>query len=92
MAVREAVPSFVRSSPYWPVVRHRVLQRLLPGFALSYVGEGMSLLAVSWLAIQLVPERSAGVWVAVAVAAYTLPGALGTVLFGRLLNGRSGAH
>ncbi|MFV2020254.1 MFS transporter [Micromonospora sp. LOL_023] len=74
------------------MVRHRVLRRLLPGFALSYVGEGMSLLAVSWLAIQLAPERSAGVWVAVAVAAYTLPGALGTVLFGRLLNGRSGAQ
>ena len=39
----------------------RVLERgedltssLLPGFALSYLGDAMSVLAVSWLAIQLV--------------------------------------
>ncbi|AEB43725.1 MFS transporter [Micromonospora maris] len=85
-------PAFVRSSPYWPVVRHRILRRLLPGFALSYLGEGMALLAVSWLAIQLAPRANAGVWVAAAVAAYTLPGALGTVLFARALSGRSGAQ
>ncbi|MEV6690902.1 MFS transporter [Micromonospora sp. NPDC051196] len=74
------------------MLRHPVLRRLLPGFALSYVGEGMGLLAVSWLAIQLAPQANAGVWVAAAVAAYTLPGALGTVLFARVLSGRSGAQ
>lgn len=92
MVPSEAVPSLVRSSPYWPVVRHPVLRRLLPGFALSYVGDGMSLLAVSWLAIQLAPQTNAGIWVAAAVAAYTLPGVLGTVLFSRILSGRSGAQ
>ncbi|MDG4827825.1 MFS transporter [Solwaraspora sp. WMMD1047] len=74
------------------MVAHPVLRRLLPGFTLSYLGDAMSLLAVSWLAIQLAPGRAAGLWVAAAVAAYTLPGVLGTVLFGRLLAGRSGAQ
>lgn len=87
-----AVPRVVRSSPYWPVVTHPVLRRLLPGFALSYLGDSMSLLAVTWLAIQLAPATNTGVWVALAVAAYTLPGVLGTVLFSRLLTGRGGAQ
>ena len=92
MTFRASMPRFIRASPYWPVVRHRVLRRLLPGFAFSYLGDSMSLLAVSWLAIQLAPATNAGIWIAVAVAAYTLPGVLGTVLFSRLLSGRSGAQ
>lgn len=92
MALQVSVPGVIRSSPYWPVAKHQVLRRLLPGFALSYVGDGMSLLAVSWLAIQLAPRTNAGIWVAMAVAAYTLPGVLGSVLFSRLLSGRSGAQ
>nr|WP_245603556.1 hypothetical protein [Salinispora cortesiana] len=52
----------------------------------------MSLVAVSWLALQLAPPESRAIWAAVAIAAYTLPGTLGTVLFGRWLSGRGGAQ
>ncbi|MFE9201304.1 MFS transporter [Micromonospora sp. NPDC007230] len=50
------------------------------------------MIAVTWLAIQLAPPGQRGTWVAVAVAAYTLPSAAGTVIFGRLLGGRNGAQ
>ncbi|GAA0714795.1 MFS transporter [Dactylosporangium roseum] len=82
----------MRRSPYWPVVSHPVLRRVLPGLAVSALGDGMSLVAVSWLALQLAPAGQRGVWVAVAVAAYSLPSAAGGVLFGRFLGGRPGAE
>lgn len=92
MSFRKAVPTVIRASPYWPVLRHRILRRLFPGFVLSALGDGMSLVAVSWLALHLAPPESRATWAAVAIAAYTLPGALGSVLFGRWLGGRGGAQ
>ncbi|MDG6108030.1 MFS transporter [Dactylosporangium aurantiacum] len=82
----------VRSSPYWPVVSHPQLGRVLPGLMVSALGDGMSLVAVTWLALQLAPDAHRGTWVAVAVAAYSLPSAAGGVLFGRFLRGRRGAQ
>ncbi|MEV0132837.1 MFS transporter [Dactylosporangium sp. NPDC050688] len=82
----------VRSSPYWPVVSHPQLGRVLPGLVVSALGDGMSLVAVTWLALQLAPEAHGGTWVAVAVAAYSLPSAAGGVLLGRFLRGRGGAQ
>ncbi|WP_262284309.1 MFS transporter [Micromonospora sp. MA102] len=87
-----APPRFPRSSPYWPVVSHPLLRRVLPGLAVSALGDGMALVAVTWLALQLAPQGQRGTWTAVAVAAYTLPSAAGTLVFGRLLAGRSGAQ
>ena len=43
----------------------------------------MSFVAVAWLAIELAPQSTAGLWVGGAVAAYTLPGVVGALLFGR---------
>jgi MFS transporter, DHA3 family, macrolide efflux protein len=83
---------FPRSSPYWPVISHPLLRRVLPGLAVSALGDGMALIAVTWLAIQLAPAGQRGTWTALAVAAYTLPSAAGAVVFGRLLGGRSGAQ
>jgi len=77
---------------YRPVVGHPVLRRILPALAVSAVGDGMSVVAVSWLALQLAPVGQRGVWVAIAVAAYSLPSAAGGVLFGRVMSGRSGAN
>lgn len=68
------------------------MRRLLPGFAVSYVGDGMSVVAVSWLAIQLAPPESRGAWVAVALAATMVPSFLGTLMLGRFMSGRSGAQ
>src|SRR5436190_12396376 len=79
-------------SPYWPVVRDRVFGRVLPGFALSALGDGMSAVAVGWLALQVAPHHQRGLWVGLAVAAYTLPGAIGAVVLAPLLRGRAGAH
>ena len=68
-----------------------MLRRVLPGAALSALGDGMSFVAIAWLAIRLAPESSRGLWVGAAVAAYSLPGAAGAVLLRRWLRGRGGA-
>ncbi len=80
MALRRLVPSACR-----PVLANRVFRRLILGFAVSYLGDGMSFVAVAWLAIELAPRATAGLWVGGAVAAYTLPGVLGALVFGRRL-------
>jgi MFS family permease len=72
-------------SAYRPVLANRVFRRLSLGFAVSYLGDGMSFLAVAWLAIELAPEATEGLWVGGAVAAYTLPGVVGALVFGRRL-------
>ena len=72
-------------SAYRPVLANRVFQRLILGFAVSYLGDGMSFVAVPWLAIELAPQATAGLWVGGAVAAYTLPGVVGALVFGRRL-------
>ncbi|MFR9774875.1 MFS transporter [Micromonospora sp. MS34] len=92
MPTDTVTPRFPRSSPYWPVVSHPLLRRVLPGLAVSALGDGMALIAVTWLALQLAPEGQRGTWTALAVAAYTLPSAAGTVVFGRLLADRGGAQ
>ncbi|MFI5906139.1 MFS transporter [Dactylosporangium sp. NPDC051541] len=78
--------------PYWPVVRDRVFGPILPGLALSALGDGMSAVAIGWLALQYAPHEQRGLWIGLAIAAYTLPGAAGAVLLGPLLRGRGGAH
>ncbi|GAA0710568.1 MFS transporter [Dactylosporangium roseum] len=78
-------------SPYWTVIRHPVFGRVLPGLALSALGDGMSAVAVGWLALQLAPPHARALWVGLAIAAYTLPGAVGAVVLAPLLHGRRGA-
>ena len=78
--LRRVVPS-----AYRPVLANRVFRRLIVGFAVSYLGDGMSFVAVAWLAIELAPQATAGLWIGGAVAAYTLPGVVGALVFGRRL-------
>ncbi|MCC9306199.1 MFS transporter [Kitasatospora sp. RB6PN24] len=70
---------------YRPLFAVRPFRRLLPVFALSDLGDGMSTVAVAWLALSLAPHGGQGTLVAVSVAAYTLPGALGALVLGRWL-------
>ncbi len=74
-----------RSSPYYPALVHPVFRRVLPGAAASALGDGMSAVAIAWLAIKLAPAGSRGLWVGAAVAAYSLPGAAGAVVLRRWL-------
>jgi MFS transporter, DHA3 family, macrolide efflux protein len=82
----------VRASPYYPALSHPVLRRVLPGAAASALGDGMSAVAIAWLALRLAPAGSRGLWVGAAVAAYSLPGAAGAVVLRRWLAGRGGAR
>ena len=78
----------MRPTPYATVVRDPRVARLLPGFAASYLGDGMSAIAVSWLALQLAPPGHSGLAVAMAVAAYSFPAAIGTFALAAPLRGR----
>ncbi|GAA3231843.1 MFS transporter [Dactylosporangium siamense] len=79
-------------SPYLPVIRHPVFNRVLPGLVLSALGDGMSAVAVGWLALQLAPQHARGLWVGLAVAAYALPGAIGAIALGPLLRNHGAAQ
>ena len=81
-----------RSSPYYPALSHPVFRRVLPGAVASALGDGMSAVAIAWLALKLAPADSRGLWVGAAVAAYSLPGAIGAVALRRWLSGRRGAR
>jgi len=81
-----------RASPYWPIVAHPVLRRLLPAFAVSALGDGMSAIAVALLAVNLAGPGQAAILVGAAVAAYTLPGAAGALLLARPLRRLSGGR
>ena len=75
-----------------PVIASPALRRLLPAFAVSAIGDGMSAVGVAWLAIRIAPPADRGLVVGVAVAAYTLPGAAGAVLLARPLRALAGRH
>jgi predicted MFS family arabinose efflux permease len=59
---------------------------------ISAVGDGMSMVAVAWLAVQIAPPGQAGVWTGLAVAAYALPATVGAALLGGLVRGLHGAR
>ena len=69
-----------------------MFRRILPGAAASALGDGMSAVAIAWLALKLAPADTRGLWVGAAVAAYSLPGAVGAVALRRWLGGRGGAR
>jgi predicted MFS family arabinose efflux permease len=74
---------------YRALLDDRRTRRLLIGMGVSSLGDGMSLVTVAWLAVRLAPPREVGLFVGAAVAAYTLPGAIGALLFRKALRGRS---
>jgi len=67
------------------VMARPVLRRVLPAMLLSAIGDGMSVVAVAWLAVRIAPPGRSGIWTALAVAAYTLPATLGAVVLSRLV-------
>jgi hypothetical protein len=67
------------------VLERPVLRRVLPAMLLSAIGDGMSVVAVAWLAVRIAPQGQSGVWTALAVAAYTLPATFGAAVLSRLV-------
>lgn len=86
----KAMPAGKSRATVSPVLASPVLRRLLPAFAVSAVGDGMSAVGVAWLAIRIAPPADRDLVVGVAVAAYTLPGAAGAVLLARPLRALAG--
>jgi len=78
-------PARLLPRSYQPLFSHREFKRLLPALAVSDLGDGMSVVAVAWLAVLIAPDGQAGFVVGAAVAAYALPGAVGALVFGRWL-------
>src|ERR1700730_16367325 len=91
-SLRETAVRRWESFAYRPVLAQPVLRRLLPAFAISALGDGMSAVAVAWLALLLAAPGQRGFVVGAAVAAYTLPGAAGAVLLSRPLRRFTGGR
>jgi len=68
------------------------LRRVLPAMLVSALGDGMSMVAVAWLAVQIAPPDQAGVWTGLAVAAYALPATIGAAALARLVRGFRGVR
>ena len=70
---------------YQAVFANRAFRAAVPAVAASDLGDGMSMVAIVWLAMQIAPHDTVGPFIGAAVAAYVLPGAVGAFLFGRWL-------
>jgi Major Facilitator Superfamily len=66
------------------ILRRPALRRIMLGMLVSALGDGMSAVAVAWLAVQIAPSRT-GVWTGLSVAAYTLPATVGAVGLARFV-------
>jgi predicted MFS family arabinose efflux permease len=73
---------------YRELLRGRQTRRVLIGLGVSALGDGMSTVTIAWLAVRVAPTGELGVFVGLAVAAYTLPGVIGALTFGRVLRRR----
>ena len=73
---------------YRSLLRDRRTRLLLTGLGASALGDGLSVVTIAWLAVRVAPPTDVGLFVGLAVAAYTLPGVIGALAFGRLLRGR----
>jgi predicted MFS family arabinose efflux permease len=73
---------------YRSLLRDPRTRRLLAGLGVSSLGDGMSTVTIAWLAVRVAPAGRLGLFVGLAVAAYTLPGVIGAVAFGRFLRHR----
>ena len=73
---------------YRSLLQDRRTRLLLTGLGASSLGDGLSIVTIAWLAVRIAPAGGLGLFVGLAVAAYTLPGVIGAVAFRRLLRGR----
>ena len=86
--VSPAIPRIRFPDAYRQLLASRQVRLLLAGLGVSSLGDGISTVAIAWLAVQTAPAGSVGLFVGLAIAAYTLPGVLGALLLGGILRGR----
>ena len=72
---------------YRRLLADRQTRRFLAGLGVSALGDGLSIVTIAWLAVVTAPAGDSGVFVGIAVAAYTLPGVIGAVLLRRYVAG-----
>jgi len=53
------------------------MRLLLAGIGVSSLGDGISTVTIAWLAVRIAPTELLGLFVGLAIAAYTLPGVIG---------------
>jgi MFS family permease len=70
----------VRLDAYRRLLGDRRTRRFLGGLGISALGDGLSVVTIAWLAVVAGPPGDTGVFVGIAIAAYTLPGVIGAVL------------
>lgn len=75
-------------APYRTLLADRRTRIFLAGLGVSALGDGLSVVTIAWLAVVSAPAGDTGLFVGIAVAAYTLPGVVGAVLFRPFLAAR----
>jgi MFS family permease len=77
------------------VLAQPLLRRVMAGVLVSAIGDGMSMVAVAWLAVQIAPAEQTGmqtgIWTGLAVGAYSLPATIGTAVLGPFVRRFNGA-
>ena len=73
---------------YRTLLADRSARRLLVGLGVSSLGDGLSMVTIAWLAVRISPAGEIGLFVGLALAAYTLPGAVGALALGSLFRRR----
>jgi MFS family permease len=76
-------------SAYRGLLREPSARRFLTGLGVSSLGDAMSTVTVAWLAVLIAPSDGLGVFVGLAIAAYTLPGVIGALALSPVLRLRS---
>ena len=76
-------------SAYRGLLREPSSRRFLTGLGVSSLGDAMSTITVAWLAVLIAPAADLGVFVGLAIAAYTLPGVVGALALAPVLRHRS---
>jgi hypothetical protein len=83
-----AIPRVRFPQAYRQLLAIPQVRLLLTGLGVSSLGDGISTVTIAWLAVGIAPAGSLGLFVGLAVAAYTLPGVVGALLLGGVLRGR----
>ena len=73
----------MKRGTYRRLLADRQTRRFLAGLGVSALGDGLSIVTIAWLAVVAAPPGDSGIFVGVAVAAYTLPGVIGAILLRR---------